>query len=435
MLSKKYHQLKKIYEEYPAQFWVIVGSSFIDHLGGALLLPFFSLYITRKFDVGLTQVGILFMIFSVTGMLGTTIGGALTDYLGRKRMIIMGLVVSGVTSLCMGLVNSLPVFYVMGAVVGLFADAAGPARRAMMADILPESQRADGFGIMRVMMNLAVTIGPAVGGLLASVSYLLLFAIDTATSLITAVIVARTIRESHPSSSEQEAGGSLKTSLQGYKGVLHNRPFMLFLLFSLISTLVYTQMYSSLSVFLRDVHMVPEQGFGMIMSINAGLVVLFQFPVTRRIKHIPSLQVMAAGAILYAVGFGMYGFVGSYGLFVLAMVVITVGEMLVAPTGEALAASFAPEDMRGRYMAVMGFSWMIPSAVGPLGAGLIMDNLGPNLIWYLGAVLGCTAAGGFLWLGKQLPDRGSRKEDGLNVQSRTGNPELHTISLEQDVVI
>ena len=398
---------KSLYQEYPAQFWVVIGSSFIDRLGGALMFPFFSLYITKHFGVGMTEVGILISLFSVTGMIGTTLGGALTDYIGRKGMILIGLVVSGLTSLGMGLVNTLPLFYLMGVISGLFADAAGPARQALLADVLPENKRADGFGIMRVVMNLAVAIGPAIGGLLAASSYLLLFVIDTISSLITAVIVQRAIKETRPESepdADERAG--FGTTLRGYFQVLRDSPFMVFLLFSLLSTVVYTQMYSSLSVYLRDVHLVPEQGFGMIMSLNAALVVLFQFPITRSIKKYPAMLIMAAGNFLYAVGFGMYGVVSSYSWFLTAMVIITVGEMLTAPTGQAIVARFAPENMRGRYMAVMGFSWMIPSAVGPLGAGLLMDHADPRWVWYLCGVLGLITVLGFLGLNRRNPAAG-----------------------------
>jgi MFS family permease len=78
----------------------------------------------------------------------------------------------------------------------------------------------------------------------------------------------------------------------------------------------------------------------------------------------------------------MYGFVSAYWLFIVAMVIITFAEMLIAPTGQAIVAKLAPEDMRGRYMAVFGFSWTIPNAIGPLLAGLVMDNYNPNWIWY-----------------------------------------------------
>jgi len=98
----------------------------------------------------------------------------------------------------------------------------------------------------------------------------------------------------------------------------------------------------------------------------------------------------------------MYGFVSAYALFLMAMVVITVGEMITAPTSQAIAARFAPEDMRGRYMAVYGFSWVIPLTVGPLLAGLIMDNADPRWVWYATCLIGMVAAGAFALLQRQV---------------------------------
>ena len=93
------------------------------------------------------------------------------------------------------------------------------------------------------------------------------------------------------------------------------------------------------------------------------------------------------GTLLYAIGFAMYGVVAWYPFFLLAMVIITIGEMIVVPVSQGLAANFAPEQMRGRYMAVFSFSWAIPSAIGPGAAGIILDNYNPNLLWYIGGVL------------------------------------------------
>ena len=101
---------------------------------------------------------------------------------------------------------------------------------------------------------------------------------------------------------------------------------------------------------------------------------------------------------MYAVGFAVYGFVSSYSLFLLAMVIITVGEMLVAPVSQAVTAALAPEHMRGRYMAIFGFSFGIPFAIGPFLAGLILDNLNPRLLWYAAGLVGALATGVFLAL-------------------------------------
>ena len=400
LFSNSMKRVNSIYREYPKQFWVIVGSNFIDHVGAALIFPFFALYITMKFQVGMTEVGLLFALFSVTDMIGNMIGGALTDFLGRKTMIIMGLIISALTSLGMGFVNQLEWFYVMGAVSGLFATAAGPAHEAMLIDILPEKKRSEGFGVMRVAMNLSVAIGPAIGGFLASRSYLILFIADTVTSLITALIVYLVVEESMPEEKESKVKKGFKDTFIGYGDVLKDRKFMLFVVISTIATLVYSQMYSTLSVFLRDVHGVPESGYGWLMTLSAGMVVLFQFMITRRISKQPPMLILALGSLLYVIGFGMYGFVDVYLMFMLAMVIITIGEMVTIPVAQAYVGNAAPEDMRGRYSGVMGFSWMIPWMIGPLLAGLIMDNGDPNWVWYGSAILGMIATSGFLWLRK-----------------------------------
>jgi hypothetical protein len=94
----------------------------------------------------------------------------------------------------------------------------------------------------------------------------------------------------------------------------------------------------------------------------------------------------------------MHGFVSTYLFFIMVMITITIGEMLVAPVGQALVANFAPEDMRGRYMAMFGFTWTIPFALGPLVAGLIMDNYNPNWIWYASGIVSMIAIVAYLFL-------------------------------------
>jgi MFS family permease len=98
----------------------------------------------------------------------------------------------------------------------------------------------------------------------------------------------------------------------------------------------------------------------------------------------------------------MFGFVTVYWLFAAAIVIITIGEMVIMPTASALATNFAPEDMRGRYMAVFGLSWALPATVGPSLAGLILDNYNPNLLWYVGAGICAVAVLSFYGLHRIL---------------------------------
>jgi MFS family permease len=272
----------------------------------------------------------------------------------------------------------------------------------MVADLLPEEKRAQGYGIIRIAFNLSVTIGPAIGGLLAARSYLALFIADAVISLITALIVWRYLPETKPQPKADAPQESMAGAFGGYFRVLRDLPFLLFMGACILMTLVYMNMNTTLGVYLRDTHGVLESGYGYILSLNAAMVVLFQFGITRRIEKRPPLLMMAAGTALYAIGFAMYGFVSAYILFLLAMVIITIGEMIVAPVGQALVAKFAPEEMRGRYMAVFGYSWGISFALGPYLAGLVLDNFDQRILWYASGIVGLLAVIGFLGLHRQV---------------------------------
>lgn len=398
-MNKFASKWRSTYNEFPRTFWIVVTTTFIDRLGGSMLFPFFAFYITKRFNVGLSEVGVLFLIFSITSFIGSFSGGALTDRFGRRKMIIFSLVASSLSTAAMGLVNTLEGFFIIGFVSGLFTDVGGPAQQAIIADVLPEEKRAQGFGIIRVTFNLAVVFGPILGGLIAARSYMALFLIDAVISIISAIIVYLTIPETKPAPHEHEVPETFGQTLLGYGKVLRDRIFMMFILASMLSAFVYMNMNVTLGVFLRDNYGIPEDGYAYILSINAAMVVLFQFWITRRIEKRPPMLIMALGTLLYAVGFAMYGFVGTYGLFILAMVIITVGEMLVAPVGQALVASFAPEQMRGRYNAIFGnLAWGVPFAIGPWLAGLIVDNVDPNWLWYACGIVGMLSVIGYLIL-------------------------------------
>jgi MFS family permease len=382
-----FNKFKKTIHEFPGHFWVIVLASFIDGIGGTMLFPFFALYITQRFNVGMTEAGIILGLFSIFGLIGNMIGGALTDKFGRKSLALFGLIMSALSTLSLGLVNNIAVLYPLSAFIGILTDIGGPARQAMIADILPEEQRAEGFGILRVAGNLAWIIGPTIGGLVANRSFFMLFVTDAIISCIVAAIFARFIDETKPEPKPGKQEETIWQTIVGYRVALRDAAFMAFLVASLLMAVVYQQMYGSLSVFLRDNHGISTQQYGFMLTSSAITVVIFQFWVMRIIKKRPPFLMMAIGTFFYVIGFSMFGFVSAYLLFVAAVVVITIGEMIIVPTSQALAANFAPEDMRGRYMAVYGLAWAIPSTFGPGVAGYILDNFNPNLLWYIGGVL------------------------------------------------
>jgi len=391
---------KKVYNEYPRAFWTYNLIVFIDRLGGFMLYPFFALYLTKKFDIGMSTVGLLFAVFSISGMVGSALGGALTDRMGRKVVIVASLILSSLSALGMGFAPTLGIFIAVVVVVGTLSSIGHPAHEAVVADLLPPEKRAEGYGIIRVVFNVAVIIAPPIAGLLIANSYLTLFIVDAIISLISAAIVILALPETKPKTHALAKPETMKQTFAGYGRVFKDMPFLAFIGVTVMMTLVYMNMNSTLGVYMRDQHRMPEINFGAILSLNAIIVVVLQFWVTRRLEKYKPMLMMAAGSLLYAIGFAMYGFVSGIMLFALAMIIITIGEMIVSPFQQSVVASFAPEDMRGRYMAVSSLSWSIAFTIGPYFAGLILDSANPSLLWIFCGAIGILATLGFMTLNK-----------------------------------
>jgi MFS family permease len=394
------NRTRKVYREYPPAFWIYNIIVFIDRLGGFMLYPFFALYLTQKYDIGMSTVGIVFGIFSVTGMIGSALGGAIADRMGRKSVIIASLLLSSLSALGMGFAPTLGIFIAVVVLVGTLSSIGGPAHEAVVADLLPPDKRAEGYGIIRVVFNVAVIIAPPIAGLLISHSYITLFLTDAVISIISAGIVLVALPETKPQAHAHSKPETMKQTFAGYGRVFRDTRFLAFIGVTVMMTLVYLNMNSTLGVYLRDQHNLPEVRYALLLSINAIIVVLFQFGMTRRLQNNRPLLMMAAGTLLYAIGFAMYGFISTFVFFIAAMIVITIGEMVVSPFQQSLVASFAPEHMRGRYMAVSGLSWSISFAIGPYLAGRILDSGHPNLLWVACGLIGILATSGFVFLNK-----------------------------------
>lgn len=396
--------ITKTFNEFPRLFWIVVLTRFIDALGSTILFPFFSLYVTQKFGVGMMQAGILLGMNSFFALAGSTVGGALADRFGRRKIILFGLVFSALSSLSLGLANSIQLMYPLIIVVGLLASVANPAHEAMLADVLPESKRQEGYGILRVVFNYAWIVGTAVGGLIATRSFFALFVIDAVISCIVAAILFRLLPETKPKVHEDAARKheSFWETIKGYRVVVRDLAFMGFVFSGMLALIVYIQQYGSLAVYLHNVHGIDSQGYGIILSITGLEVVLFQFWISRRIRQRPPFLMMMVGAGIFAVGVFMYGIVNGFAMFVVAAIIVCIGEMFYFPTSQVLAAGFAPKEMRGRYMAIAGFISSVPNAIGPGAAGYILDHLDPHLLWYIGSMFCIASALGYFILHMRL---------------------------------
>jgi MFS family permease len=362
-------------------------------------------------EVSMTTIGLLFTFTSPINFVSQVVGGSLADRWGRRMMMAVSLLASGLVMLGFGLAGSLPSLILLLVLNGIFGPLFGPASNAMIADLIEPGKRAQAYGLLRVVMNVGAAIGPSVGGFLATRSYFVLFFSAALTSLLYFLIVVAFVRETKPQGStslEERA----EPGKEGWRTVLRDTPFLALCLITVLTCVVYSQMNTTFPVYLKENAGIGEVQYGQLMALNAVMVILLQFPITKITDRFRrrQMQMMALGALLYALGFGSQGFVGTLPLFALSVAIWTLGEMVIAPVSTVLVADMAPETLRGRYMGAFGLTWGIGYGLGPTLGGTVMDNLGGRYVWYVSLMLGLMAAVAFLLLGRFMPSPAGDRE-------------------------
>jgi MFS family permease len=399
-------RIQTIYRDYPPPFWVLMTGTFIDRLGTNLIIPFLAIYVVQRFDAQITQIGLIYTIFAISSGIGNFLAGALADRFGRRLTLIMGLVCAATARLALGIADNFTGLYAAAAFAGFFGAIGWPAQLAMTADLLGSEKRANGFGIQRVVINSTFALGPLAGGFIGpQIGYLPLFILDALTSYFVAFIVFSKLPETRPEKGDGTPGENFAQTLAGYRWVLRDGTFLAFILISILTVTAYMQMSTTLSVYLIKFQHMPESFFGALVMLNALMVVFLQFAISRWASQRPLILIMISGTAFYLVGFGSYGLSPSIPLFIFAMIMITLGEMLVIPTSQALTALLAPPDMRARYVATERLNWIVAQSLGPLGAAAIMDHFDPRWVWYACSIVCAVSIVGFYGLHRHARQR------------------------------
>jgi len=373
-------RIRGIISEYPLQFWILFCQRFIGSVGGSLVWPFFTVYLRQRLGIPLTTVGFLFAISSVVGLFSQAIWGPVVDRYGRKVAMVAGLTNEVVVMMGFALLGSLNAYAVLIALSGLIEPASRIGSDAMIADLIEKDKRTGAYALLRMVGNAGVAIGPAVGGFLAATSYMLTFSTAAVGATAALLLVVFLVKETKPElwdAEESEVVGG------GYVHILRDFRFIGFCLASILLWMAYEPFMQLLPVYMKEGFGIPESGFGLIMTVNALMVVFFQFAVTRVTEKYRDAYVMAAGS--FWTGLAALGAALSHNvwLFLVSMVILTIGELIWAPTSISYVARIAPIDMRGRYMGIYGMVGGIAWGIGPIASGLAYDNIAPVSVWYL----------------------------------------------------
>jgi len=398
-------RLRRLRGSYPRQFWLLFWGMLISSTGASMIWPFLMIYVTRKLTLPLATATSLMTVSAVMGLTSSVIAGPIIDTVGRKRVMLVSLAGNALGYFLMSRAENLPAFAALMALNGASNPLYRVGADAMMADLIPPHRRIDAYSLMRLANNVGVALGPALGGLAASISFTVAFYGGAAGLLAFAGLIALFARETLPARvpGAGRAPAARAESFGGYVQILRDWPFISFVAtFSLVSICA-TLMWVLLGVYITKNFAITDQQYSWMPTTNALVVIFFQYGVTQISKRFRPLRVQALGALLYAVAVASVAFGRSYWAFWTSMVVMTLGELLVVPTSSTYAANLAPPDKRGRYMGLYGLTWTGAQSIGPLFGGFLSDSLGPQAPWFGGGLIGLVAVISYLRLREARP--------------------------------
>jgi MFS family permease len=348
------------------------------------------LYLSRELGFSLARAGSMLAVYGASAIVFGPIGGRLSDRIGALPVMRVSLIASGLVLLLFPLAKS---FAAVAAMTMLWAGCAEmfrPASLAAITHVVAPEQRRQAFALNRLAINLGMSIGPALGGFLATVSFHAMFAVDAVTTLMAGTLLSVTPWRAF-SGVNSEAANRQGPRI-GPATILHDGRFLVFLGGVILVGIVFFQHESALPLYLvQYLHLSPAF-YGMLFTINTLLIVGLEVPIITATAHWPNRRSLIIGCILFAIGFGALGVIASPAGVIATVVVWTFGEMLLFPAMSAHMAEIAPENRRGAYMGAYSMSLSISLTVGPWMGTQLLALLGPVRVWSVMFALGALAA-------------------------------------------
>ncbi len=382
-MIQRYRSLQK---QYPRQFWLLFWGMLISTSGSSMIWPFITIFLIQKLGISLTTATLLMTVKSMTNLFASLLAGPLVDRFGRKNAMVISVSATSLVYILMPVGTTLPYFIALMAFSGLVEPLYRIGANAMIADMLPSEQRVEGYSLMRMINNVGVAIGPMVGGFLAATSYTSTFVIGAILLAIFTFIIVFWIKETLDKTTINSA--NLGQDFREYTHIFKDGLFMKICTGFTLAMMGAVQLFVLLGVYGKTNFGMPESQFGLVITVNALMVVFLQYPVTQLTRKQPSLSVMTAGALLYALGLGSIALGSNAWHFALSMVILTTGELILVPTTTTLVANLAPATMRGRYMSIYSLTMGLGQGIGPVMGGFLNDNVAPVAIWYGTMALG-----------------------------------------------
>lgn len=384
----------------PRPFWFLFAGTFVNRVG-SFVVPFLTLYLTQARGVSVSRAGLVVSAYGAGAAFAGPVGGFLADHIGRRPTMLLALGLGGVAMIALGFVERVEL---LGPLLFLYAAVAEMYRagvQASIGDLLSPTDRVRAFGLLYWVINLGWSIGLVVGGLLAGVSFRLLFVGDGLTTLLFALLVAAGVPETRPERAATHAAAPRASFVREFTAPYRDRVFVAFLVLSFLIATVFMQNASTFPLDLAA-RGISKSVTGLLLAMNGIVIVLVQPALSAALTRHDRSRVIALGSAVIGAGFGLHAFGAHAGTFALAVLVWTMGEMAVLPVANAVVADLAPTELRGRYQGAYSLSFGLAIFAAPAAGAFVLEQFGREALWGACAATGLVVAIGQFAIGRRL---------------------------------
>ncbi len=362
-----------------------------------MVVPFMTLYLTQTMHYTIGRAGMVMGIFGMGAVCGGFLGGKLTDKLGFYNIQLAALLCGGIMFIVLGQMTSFPAICACTFVLATLNDSFRPANATAVAQYSNEDNRTRSFSLNRLAINLGWAVGGAIGGIIASRNYHLIFWVDGITNIGAAILLRFVL--SPKRNSQTPAKKDIPVLIKA-RSAYKDRIYLVFILLTILYGCSFFQLFSTLPVYYNQrLHLTPFF-IGIVMAFNGVLIALFEMAVVFTLESRKrNLHYIIIGTLLVGLSFVVFNLLpGEHSIALFAAVIVTAGEMLSMPFMNSFWISRTDLGNRGQYAGLYTAAWSIAMIIGPAAGAQIAQFYDFHILWYVIGGVSIVTASGFKWL-------------------------------------
>jgi len=374
----------------PKNIWLICIVALINRTG-TMVFPFLALYLTQEIGVEPGKAGLVLTFYGIGALVSAPFAGKLSDKIGALNLIKLSLLSSGVLFFIYSFFNSYIIISIITVILAVVSEAFRPAGMAFISTEASIEQRKPAYALYRLAINLGMSIGPVVGGLLSAINFNLLFYVDGITSIAAGIFLLFAKWNLKSNSITEEKN---QESFSDYKRkiVWKDYRFIYFLIACLPVVMVFFQHFSSMPLFVVDFLGFSRSTFGLLFAVNTVTIIFVEVPLNAKMAHWDDRKALAFGSLLCAIGFGGMVFATEIIGLVITIIIWTFGEMIFFPAAASLAAEISPKPQRGEYMGYFQMMFSLAFSLAPWAGTKLFELYGSDVLWTATFIMGTISA-------------------------------------------